>query len=129
MFVGEDSDVLVLKVHGKCGKVAEPAFVDDQTIKRIAYADAPGLGVENDCLPLCSISGLVKVCMNDAGSRFNYRYRCIFAYIIDQVLAAPRDDDVNKTHSVEQRRCRLAIGWKQGDYTGVYGKILQYLMN
>ena len=58
--------------------------MDDQTIQRVAAADAACLGIVDDLEPFFFVSIFVKLGIADTGSRLNDRYAGMVADVIDQ---------------------------------------------
>ena len=74
--------------------------MNNQAIQCVANANTSRFSVENDICTFLSVATGIKISVYNSSAGLNYRYPGVVTNILNQALAAPRNNNVNKTDGV-----------------------------
>ena len=101
----------------------------EQTVERIAYADATRLGIIDNGTSHLEVALFVKISVHHSGTRLDDRNAGSITYEINQPTSAARDTKINIANSIKHLASSLKGGREQSDDIWINAISLQYLMN
>src|SRR6478736_5216574 len=101
----------------------------DKTIQCIADTYSSCLRVKYNVGALLKIATGIKIRMHDASACFNHGHFRIVPHIVNQVLTAPWDNDVNITDGIQHLKRCCTVGGKQSDDVRCDVQISQYFLD
>ena len=109
-------------------QVGEAVAVDDEAVEGVADADATRLGIDDDGDGFLQVGGAVDIAVYDAGTRLDDWHAGVVADIVDEAVAATRDDEVHLAVGCQQAVGVLVAGEQQGALGG-QAVALQHLVD
>ena len=74
--------------------------MNDQAVQGVANTDPSRFRVENNISAFLNVAAGIKISVNNTSTGLNYRYSGIVTNIVDQLLAAARNNNINIANSI-----------------------------
>ena len=110
-------------------EVAQPLFVDDETVQGVAHRGTARLGIVDDSLSHLQVALHVEVGVHHASSRFNDRNAGGVAYEVYQSASATWDAQVDISYGIQHLTGSLVGGRQQCHHVRIDTLLLQHLMD
>ena len=127
--IGIDDNVLLRHLIAERRQVAKTALMDQQTVERVADADAARLGVVDDSLAHLQVAVFVEVGIHNAGTGLDDRDAGGVAHEVDKFTSTTWNAKVDVADGVQHLARRLVGSRQQGDHVSRHAVARQHLMN